>query len=197
MAERGLRLRDALPLMLVRPDQVVIHQGERSSRVYRVEAGLLRATATNADGCALTLDVLGPGDGVGETGDTVSGVTVRAIGSARLREAGTDEMISLFASRARRGEALASDLAWLDVPERVWRRLADLAARFGQPTASGTEIAVPLTQETIAEMAGTSRESANRALRRLMAEGRLASVGRGRYVVGGSLRVVGASGLPR
>ncbi len=194
MAERGLRSREPLPLVLVRPGQVVIHQGERGFRMFRIEAGILRATTTDTEGRSLIVDVVGPGDVIGEPSGAESAVTVRSDGPARLRQARGDELVRTLAERARRREALASDLAWLEVPERVWRRMDDLASRFGRPTPDGVEITVRLTQESIAQMAGTSRESANRAVQHLIAQGRLAPAGRGRYVVGRALRVVEPSG---
>ena len=78
----------------------------------------------------------------------------------------------------------------MDVRTRVARRLDDLADRFGRPVEDGRLILLPLTQDEIAAIAGTSRESANRALRSLVAAGTIRIAARGRYVIRPRLRSV-------
>ncbi len=134
--------------------------------------------------------MLGPGDPVGEPAGEVSTLTVRAMRPSRLVAVAGRDVEALLAGRARRRETLACDLAWLDVADRVARRLDDLAARFGRPVPGGTLIPFTITQESSASLAGTSRESANRAIRRLVAVGTIAMAGRGRYVVRHHLRAV-------
>ena len=48
----------------------------------------------------------------------------------------------------------------------------------------------PLTQDEVAALAGTTRESANRALRPMVADGEIRIAARGRYVVRTRLRSV-------
>jgi CRP-like cAMP-binding protein len=50
----------------------------------------------------------------------------------------------------------------VDADTRVRRRLLKLAAMYGPPEGPA---AIPLTQEEISEMAGTSRATVNRVLR--------------------------------
>jgi CRP-like cAMP-binding protein len=90
-----------------------------------------------------------------------------------------------------RATAIACDLAWCSVGERIERRLVDLARRLGRPAAGGTLIPVRLTQDDLASMVGATRETANRALGRLLATGAIERQGRGRYVVRSQLRLVG------
>jgi CRP-like cAMP-binding protein len=92
--------------------------------------------------------------------------------------------------RTWRSIQLAQELAWLPVNARIERRLGDLAERFGRPVDEGTLVALPLSQEDLAHLAGTSRESANRALRHLITDGRLAAAARGRYIVRRPLSLV-------
>ncbi len=58
-------------------------------------------------------------------------------------------------------------------------RLDDLAARFGRPVAGGTAVRLALTQEDLAALCGTSRESANRAIRSLVRQGRIETTWKG------------------
>ena len=66
----------------------------------------------------------------------------------------------------------------------------DLAARFGRPVPGGILIPITLRQDEIACMSATSRESANRAIGRLVELGRIGLERRGRYVVRTPIRLV-------
>jgi CRP/FNR family transcriptional regulator, cyclic AMP receptor protein len=179
-----------LPLIAVRRGQHVVRQGEAFAGPWVVRSGALLASAVSPEGHVLALDVLGPGDLVGEADGAPAECGVRVLRPGRLRAARPAERADLAAIRARRVAALARDLAWLDVATRIEERLLDLADRFGRPVPGGVLVALPLTQEDLAALTGTSRETANRALHALQREGRIAIAGRGRYVVGRSLRLV-------
>jgi CRP-like cAMP-binding protein len=76
----------------------------------------------------------------------------------------------------------------------VERRLHETALRFGRPMpGGGLGLGVRLTQEDLAEVAGCTRESVNRAIRSMIAAGRLCTAGRGRYVLPGPSAVPGMS----
>lgn len=190
MAEPMPRNHEPLPLIAVRGGQAVLHQGEACPGLWVVETGALLAEAVTADGRTLAFDVLGPGDLVGEPGDGPVELAVRSLRPCRLRPVAASMVAELLATRARRASQLALELAWLDVGARVRLRLADLSERFGREVTEGTLITVRLTQDDVAALAGTSRESANRALRELMRCGRVSTLGRGRYVVRAPLRPV-------
>jgi CRP/FNR family cyclic AMP-dependent transcriptional regulator len=184
MAERLPRVREPLPLTFaVARDRAVVRQGESASGLWIVESGALLVTVVARDGRALALDVLGPGDAVGEPDEGVSPATVRALRPCRLRSVPAPAQPGLLAARASRAAATALDLAWLDVPTRVGRRLDDLATRFGRETPTGVRIALALTQDDLAALTGATRESVNRALRRMERARRITIEGRGRYVV--------------
>ena len=134
-------------------------------------------------GHELVIDVLGPGHGAGEPSGVPSPVTVRALRPCRLSPVSGRAAADLLTTRAHRAAALAGDLAWLDVRTRVAQRLEDLSQRFGRPVEGGKLILLPLTQDEVAALAGTTRESANRALRAMVADGDIRVAARGRYVV--------------
>lgn len=181
MASLGLQ---PLPLTVVlRQGATLVRQGVPSEGLWLVSSGALRVAQVSRDGRELVLDVLGPGHGVGEPPGVISPVTVRALRQCRLAPVSPRAAADLLTARAHRAAALAAELAWLEVRARIARRLDDLAQRFGCPVEGGRLILLPLTQDEVAALAGTTRESANRALRALVAEGRLRIAGRGRYVV--------------
>lgn len=189
MIERPRGLVEPLPLAIARPGQAPVRQGDVCLGLWRVDTGLLRATLVRGDGRELTIDLLGPGELVGEPAGVTSAWTVVAERPSRLVRLATGDAADLLAGRAHRLASIAHQLAWDDVPTRIEARLHDLAARFGRPVPGGTLIPITLSQETVASLAGTTRESANRAIRILIGRGALATERRGRYVVR-TLRVV-------
>jgi CRP/FNR family cyclic AMP-dependent transcriptional regulator len=173
-----------LPLTLVlRQHGTLIRQGAPGDGLWLVESGALRVAAISDAGHELVLDVLGPGHGTGEPNGVPSPVTVRALRPCRLSPASPRAAADLLTTRAHRAAALAADLAWLGVRARIARRLEDLAERFGRPVEGGRLILLPLTQDEVAALAGSTRESANRALRAMVADGEIRVAARGRYVV--------------
>jgi len=183
-----------LPLTVVlRSGATLIRQGTLGDGLWLVQTGALRASSITGDGHELVLDVLGPGQGAGELSGVASPVTVRTLRPCRLAPVTPRAAADLLVTRAHRAAALAADLAWLDVRARVLARLEDLAARFGRQVEGGRLILLPLTQDEVAALVGTTRESANRALRSLAADGVIRIAARGRYVVQARLRAVTSS----
>lgn len=80
-------------------------------------------------------------------------------------------VIETLSQRLRRTTESAEELMSLNVPQRVARKLWELAERYGVEQAGGVLIDMDLSQEAIASLAGTTRESANRALSRLREQG--------------------------
>ena len=194
MTPRAFGEPQPLPLTIVlRQGATLARQGEPGDGLWLVEAGALRTSMVTNDGRELTLDVLGPGDAAGEPFGVVSGADVRTLRQTRLRPLDPRAAADLLAARAHRAAALAAELAWVGVQERVAWRLDDLAERFGRPVEGGTLLVLPLTQDELAALAGTSRESVSRALRALVSEGRIRVPAKGRYVVRSRLHAVEAA----
>ena len=66
-------------------------------------------------------------------------------------------LAALFDDRLRRVTARLVEALYVPAPKRALRRIADLARQFGRDE-------IPLTQEDIASLAGTTRPTVNRAL---------------------------------
>jgi CRP-like cAMP-binding protein len=190
MAQRPTGVVQPLPLEVVRPGRVAVTQGARGAGVRIVEHGILRATVVASDGRRLLLDVLGPGDAVGMPEGMDEPCEIRAAGPVRLRPAPDAQVQEALAARHRRDVRVALDLATLGAPDRIWSRMSDLADRLGRPVPGGLTIPVVLMQEDVAALAGTSRETVSRTVRRLVREGRLEVGRRGRWIVRRQLRLV-------
>lgn len=171
------------------PDSVICLEGEVTRHVLVVRRGLLRVTATTAGGHEKVLAVRGAGDIVGER-SAVDGLprsaTVRALGEVRalvLSAAAFAELcrrhpriawavLTVVVSRQRDTDRQRMQISGT-ATQRVAAVLIDVALRRG----IADQGAVALSQEELAGIAGTSRESLVRVLRSLREEG-IISTGR-------------------
>ena len=163
--------------------EVIFHQGDPGDTMHLVRNGRVKVVLPAETGDEAVLAILGPGDCFGELalidgGPRSAGVVameqVETLLLGRqdfvsfLRanpEAAVRLMINMARIIRRVNEDLA-DLAFLDLPGRLAKKLLDLADSHGVPTDGGTgiEITVPLTQEEIAGMIGATRPSVNKVL---------------------------------
>jgi CRP/FNR family transcriptional regulator len=191
MVQRPAGVLEPLPLTVVRPGRVALAQGAPGTGVSLVASGYLLVEVLTTEGRRLLLDVVGPGDAVGMPEGEPSPCEIRAAGPVRLRPVTGVAAVAGLAARHRRDVWLALELSGVAAPDRVERRLVDLASRLGVPVPGGHRIPVALTQDDVAALAATSRETTNRAIARLVRQGRLEVLRRGRYVVRQQLRLVG------
>jgi CRP-like cAMP-binding protein len=179
-----------LPLTIVRIGQTPVRQGEPCAAVWRVEAGLLSLDVVDAEGRTFFVDLVGAGDTLGFPEGVRAPWTATAWRPTRLVELdGADAAVAVAVQTARIAW-VASTFAWFAVPERVHRRLADVAERLGRPVPGGMQLPCALTQEELASMVGASRETVNRALMAMVRADAIEVRGRGRYVVRTPLRLV-------
>jgi CRP-like cAMP-binding protein len=179
--------------------EVVFHEGDRSDTCYVVRTGHVRAVREHSGGRLLTLATLGPGDIFGElaifdeeersaTVETLEDSEVVAIlaGDMRrlLRDHG-DIAVKLLAALSRRlretNERLTRQ-SFQTVQSRVASVLAELVASARSEGAQDGDILITATQTDLAQLAGSSRESASRFLAVLERAG-IITQGRGKLTV--------------
>jgi CRP-like cAMP-binding protein len=76
-------------------------------------------------------------------------------------------LVDALVSEVRRLAVQLLDALYVPVEKRVWRRLAELAEVF----SDGENVTIPLTQEELAQVVGTTRPTMNRLLRESEAAG--------------------------
>ena len=178
------------------PGEVVFREGDASDTCYIVREGSARATHEHADGRTITLATFGPGDIFGELAmfeDERRSATVEAIETTSVvavlgpdmralmnehSEIATRLVIAL-AGRLREANERLSRQSFQSVQSRVAMVLSDLVAREG---SGSDDVLVTATQADLAQLAGSSRESASRFLAVLERAG-VISQGRGRLIV--------------
>jgi CRP/FNR family transcriptional regulator len=180
-------------------DEVVFRDGDASNTCYVVKSGRARAVRAHADGRMLTLAHFGPGDIFGElamfdderrsaTVETIEPTDVIAIlgrDMRRLLREHPEIAVKLLAALGRRlretNERLARQ-SFQTVQSRVASVLAELAAAARHQGAGERDVLITQTQAELAQLAGSSRESASRFLAGLERAG-IITQGRGKLVV--------------
>ena len=179
--------------------EVIFREGDASDTCYVVRSGHARAIRGHSDGRALTLAQFGPGDIFGELAmfdDERRSASVEAIEATevigilgtdmrRLMREHPDIAVKLVISLGRRlretNERLARQ-SFQTVQSRVAVVLSDLVQQAQAEGAGETGVLVTATQAEIAQLAGSSRESASRFLATLE-RASVITQGRGRIVV--------------
>lgn len=188
-------LRAAARRRRFRRGDTIFHEGEAGDTLHVIDAGHVAIKVVTAMGDVVTLTVLGPGESFGEQAllapdarRTASAVCLDevqtiAVGGddfedLRHRLPAVDRfLVDVLAAQVRRLSGQLVESLHVQAETRVLRRLATLAAAFG-----GDPPVIPVTQDDVASMAGTTRPTVNRALRALEAAGTVA-LGRGRITV--------------
>ena len=164
---------------------VIASPQETAEHAWVIGEGCVRLVRHMPEGRTLAVDLLGPGEIVGEmailTGEPIpegaeamENVVLARLPISLLREfCGRNadlgfQLARRVGRRRMRIEARLADLAYASVPVRVARLLVQLSHRFGDGPPMQPRIAVRLTHQDIAELAGCSRETATRAIDQLM-----------------------------
>ena len=173
--------------------EVVFHREDPADSLHLVVHGRFGARVLTPVGDSVLVDVVGPGQSFGELAlllpDARRSATMEALERGETRSVFRDDfallqrrhpgvkdvLLRLLAEQLRRSTDRVVEAHHVDAETRVRRRIVDLAASY----EGGV---VPLTQEDIAAMAGTSRATVNRVLREEERRGTVA-LARGRTTV--------------
>ena len=157
-----------------RRDEVIVHQGDPADTLHLIAAGHASVRVTMPGGEYVVVAILGPGDAFGEhalvSGPQSRGATVVALDRCetlslgrnefeRLRTAypGVDRfLVDLLARRVDKLNIYLLEALFVPAERRVLRRLLELCELY---PADGQGIVIPVTQETLASLAGTNRAS--------------------------------------
>ena len=174
----------------------VFHEGETGDSAHLIDTGTVAVRVTGPSGDLVTLDVLRPGDVFGEQAliddGAVRSATVVALERTETMRFHRREfevlwehhpevamvVAKMLDSRLRATSRALLDALYLPAETRVMRRLQYLADIY----ATHATHSIPLTQDDLATMAGTTRQTVNRVLGQAQDEGLLA-LSRGRIVI--------------
>ena len=182
------------------PGQVVFREGDASDTCYIVRSGRARAVREHAGGRTITLATFGPGDIFGElalfederrsaTVEAIEPTSVVAVLGPDMRRLMVEHpgisarLVIALGRRLRETNERLSRQSFQTVQSRVAVVLSELVAQErAEQSGDGADVLVTATQADLAQLAGSSRESASRFLAVLERAG-VISQGRGRLVV--------------
>lgn len=161
-------------------DEVIFHEGDPADSLHLIERGRVAVRVANRHGQRATLAVLGPGEAFGELAlvgpparrsatvlaiEPVVTHSIYDVDFQRLRGQHpevAEVLIALLSEHVRRLSSQLLDALFLPAESRVRKRLLELTERYDE---SSDEVVIPLRQEDLADLAGTSRATVNRILR--------------------------------
>jgi CRP/FNR family transcriptional regulator len=181
------------------PGQVVFREGDASDTCYIVRSGRARAVREHSGGRTITLATFGPGDIFGElalfederrsaTIEAIEATSVVAVLGPDMRRLMIEHpgisarLVIALGRRLRETNERLSRQSFQTVQSRVAVVLSELVAQERVDGGDGVDVLVTATQADLAQLAGSSRESASRFLAVLERAG-VISQGRGRLVV--------------
>jgi CRP-like cAMP-binding protein len=184
--------------------QVVFREGDASDTCYIVRSGRARAVREHRGGRTITLATFGPGDIFGElalfederrsaTVEAIEQTSVVAVLGPDMRRLMVEHpgisarLVIALGRRLRETNERLTRQSFQTVQSRVAVVLSELVAQelteeLNGPGVAGGDVLLIATQADLAQLAGSSRESASRFLAVLERAG-VISQGRGRLVV--------------
>lgn len=161
--------------------EVIVHEGDPGDALHLIAKGRVGVRVSSPSGSEVLVNVHGSGSAVGEQAliepggrrsatiaaleptETLS-LSAEAFESLRRDHPGVDRLlVEVLAKEVRRLTSRLAEALHETAEKRVVRRLLDLDDIY--------EGVIPMTQDNLAAMAGTTRPTANGVLRGLVADG--------------------------
>ena len=160
---------------------VIFHQEDPGDRLHFLMEGLVKISLVAPDGRENDIALLTPGDCFGEMSVLDGGVrsaTAVAVDPTETMTLSREDflafleehtqvaiqIITLLVRRLRNMDELIGDMVFLDIPTRVAKKLVELAGTYQDNQDSSGHLMVPLGQEDLSRLVGSSRETVSRAL---------------------------------
>ncbi|MCB8923608.1 MAG: Crp/Fnr family transcriptional regulator [Ardenticatenaceae bacterium] len=165
------------------PGDIIFHEGDPGQVLYIVGSGQVRIFVNGLDGSETSVILFGrPGEIFGELA-VIDGLprsaTAVAMHPTVLYTLSRDDFrkymqqtpqlalnfMRELSMRVRYNTRQMDSFASLDIPQRLARKLMELAQNYGRPGEKGVHLHVSLTQTDLATLIGATRESTNKSLR--------------------------------
>lgn len=179
--------------------ETLLGYGSPTRHVLILRSGRVKIVVPTDHGWEALLAIRGPGDVLGELAAldgeprSASVVALEAVATLEISAPQfvqflgqrPEVMLSLLRTLSRRlreSDERSAELGGRSVQARLARRLLELAAAYGRHETDGLVLAIPLSQQDLADWIGSSREAVGHALGRLRRRG-MVRTGRLRIVI--------------
>ncbi len=167
----------------------IIHEGDPGDSLHLIASGHVAVRLTTPDGDSCIIRIIGPGGWFGDLAmlspgermatvwalDPVTSLAIdrSTVDEVRARVPEFDKVfVNSLVAEVRRLSFALLEAHFLPVDQRVLRRLSELGQLYGG--APNGSVTLPLTQEELAEVAGTTRPTVNKILQRAVESGVIA-----------------------
>lgn len=163
--------------------QFVVREGDPGETFYLIVEGSVAVCRITTDGRETILSILKEGDFFGEMSildSSLRSASIKTLTEVELGIIKRDDFIALLDNNPQIGRLLVIELSERlraanqliaattsqDIRSRLASLLLNLSENFGEPAENGVRISLRLTNQEMANMIGTTRETVNRTLNR-------------------------------
>ena len=168
--------------------QTIFGEGDPARHIFVIEKGNVKISRNSPLGKVVTVGIRRAGDVVGMA-EALSGMDrccyASALEPCSLWKLETEKFIEMLhshpalavkvattlGSRLREAENLFSNMVAMDVDRRLARLIVSLADRFGVAGQHGVKVDIPLTQQDLATMIGSCRQTVTTTLQKFKDDG--------------------------
>ncbi|WCK55829.1 Crp/Fnr family transcriptional regulator [Aneurinibacillus sp. Ricciae_BoGa-3] len=174
----------------IKKREILFNEGEPCSAIFLIQTGRIKVYKTTWDGRDQIVNLLSDGEmfpHVGMFGGSPYPATAEAMEDCRLYSINVEEltrmllsnpelgirMLRVFEDKIRTLQSRLSDVLSKDMTDKIMNTLTSLASTNGIDNPEGCRIDMELTQQDVANLVGTTRETASRVISQLKKEGKI------------------------
>lgn len=163
--------------------QFIVREGDPGDTFFIIVKGSVSVCRIAPDGRETILSILKEGDFFGEMSmfdSSLRSASIKTLTEVEVGAVRQEDFLKLLdrnprigralvialSERLRAANALIAATTSQDIRARLASLLLNLADQFGEPVDNGTRITLRLTNQEMANMIGTTRETVNRTLNR-------------------------------
>jgi CRP/FNR family transcriptional regulator, nitrogen oxide reductase regulator len=173
-----------------RPGERIYFEGDPAQRLYAIATGRVKLTRVTPAGKNILLDILAPGEFFGslsleanqeypETAEALTDCCLLSIGVEEFQQIMVShptvavKVMHALSERLKNAHESVRQLSAHPVEKRIAHALLQLGAKLGENKGVGLLIQVPFSREDLADMTGTTTETASRVISQFQKQGLL------------------------
>ncbi len=178
----------------LRKKETLFRKGDEGTALYIIKKGTIKIVLPSRVGEEVILTIFSEGDFLGEmslldrsprSADAVAmeGSELYVLNRSdflsflQRSQNAIECILSCLSERLRKTDDLLEDATFLTVSAKLAKKLIELGSEFGVKDKDTVKIALKLTQQDIANLVGTTRESINKELKVLRDKGLITNEG--------------------
>ena len=187
-------LSSSLRVQRLKKKQTLFRKGDEATALYIIKKGKVKIVLPSKVGEEVILTIFSQGDFLGEmslidqkprSADAVAMEEAEVyvlnrkdfFSFLKKNENAMKCILSCLSERLRKTDDLLQDTSFLSVSGRLAKKLIELGREFGVKDKNAVRIGLRLTQQDIADLVGTTRESINKEIRALRETGLVSTEG--------------------